>query len=96
VSSASPQLGINAHRALDKPEPGAPGLAMPVGILAGAIDFELVMGVFDQRDSETWREPRHDPFDQRRLAAAGPAGESGNAHGSLVRRPLAGGTVLAL
>ena len=50
-------------------------------ILARLIDLEVMVSVLYQRDDETSRnELRNDPFDERRLAAAGPPGESENAH----------------
>src|SRR6478609_7216745 len=54
---------------------------MAVRILARLVDVEFVMRMLDQRDGKTERtEARNQLLDQRRLAAAGPAGESEYPH----------------
>src|SRR4029453_11308407 len=59
----------------------ATGFAMPERILARLIEIELVMRVLDQRDRQAARdEAWNQLLDKRRLAAAGPAGESEYAH----------------
>src|SRR2546421_11079068 len=59
----------------------AAGLPMPPRVLARLVDIEAVMRMLDERNGQAARrEPRHQPFDERRLAAAGPAGESEEAH----------------
>src|SRR4051812_569133 len=61
---------------------------MTVGILARPIDVEAVVSVLDQRNTQAaLYKPRNDLLDQRRLAAAGPAGETEDAHpGAWVNR----------
>src|SRR5438094_776206 len=59
----------------------AAGLPMPPRVLARLVDIEAVMRMLDERNGQAARrEARHQPFNERRLAAAGPAGESEEAH----------------
>ncbi len=52
-----------------------------IGVLAGLVDIELVVRALDQGHREAARrQERHHAFDQRGLAAAGPAGESEYLH----------------
>src|SRR3954453_19738326 len=66
-------------------------------ILAGPVNVEFVVGMLDRRHHETpCHEVRNDRGQQRRLAAAAPAGETENAHpsphlgGVAIRRKLSG------
>ena len=58
------------------------GRAMLVGILAGLIEVEIVVGVFDRRNAEAAAiQFRNEPDDERSLARSAPSGEADYAHG---------------
>ena len=55
--------------------------AMTMRILARLVDVELMVRVFYQRDHQSFgAQLRYEPLDERRLAAARPAGEPENLH----------------
>src|SRR5215213_5017361 len=56
-------------------------MPVAVGILAGLVDIEAVMRVFDERHLDAvLREARNQLLDEGGLAAAGPAGEAEGFH----------------
>ena len=62
---------------------------MPERILTRLVEVELVMRVLDQRHRKPVRDEARDQLlDERRLAAAGPAGESEYAHRGLQCCPM--------
>src|SRR6185436_10596021 len=66
------------------------GVTVPVGVLARRVDVEAVVRVLDQGDLEAARgEARDELLDERRLAAAGPAGKTEGLHrvGKVFMRP---------
>ena len=64
---------------------GRAGDAVDVGILAGLVDVEAVMGVLDGGNGEAAPDqPRNDLCEQRGLSRPAPAGQSENAHGMII------------
>src|SRR5947207_12696705 len=56
-------------------------LAMSIRILPRLVDVEFMVRVLDQRHGDSLRDkPGHKTFDERCLAATGPAGESKDLH----------------
>lgn len=84
--NVSPTLtGRNQHLA-------TPCAAVTVGVLARHVNVKFVMGMLDQRHVQAARGQQwNNAFDQNRLAAAGPAGETKDFHGrsaaEAARRP---------
>src|SRR5262249_26514912 len=62
--------------------------AMGVGILAGLVDVEAVMGVLERRDLKSACDDAGNDFgEERSLAGAAPAGQADNAHAALYSNP---------
>src|SRR5215471_10775939 len=61
---------------------------MGMGILAGLVDVEAVMGVLERRDLKSACDDAGNDFgEERSLAGAAPAGQADNAHAALYSNP---------
>src|SRR5436190_21905181 len=68
-------------------------MPVPVRILAGLVDVEGVVRVLDERDAQARTgEARDQLLDERRFAAARPAGETENFHTKIIFAPAAAST----
>src|SRR5436190_9187935 len=72
---------------------GGAGVAVPVGVLARLVDVEAVVRVLDERDAQPRTgEARDQLLDERRFAAARPAGEAEHFHTKIIFAPAAAST----
>src|SRR6267378_5849082 len=81
-----------AARGRDEHFRGA-GVAVAVGVLARLVDVERVVRVLDERHAQPGAgEARDQLLDERRLAAAGPPGETEHLHTKIIFAPAAAST----